>query len=445
MESGLVPRADGSRAEYAISDFDGAKLDPPADYPLVRHHESVISRGRMQLNTWHEACKRTDPMAGRCPRCWTRNFQCYCSKLSLQGERYSHAPALAPGTTDSVSSSTATVVKDCEVIIYYATKELGRTPNTAHIFESLLPYCTTRLVQGDEMREQQLIADMVAEYRSGKVRTCILYPTKDSQLLSEWSKAARASWREQALSGVDGEQEQVQGQAQVKIRMIALDGTYACASRLYRHLDRCLRTALVDKGDKDLDSPLSSSQPVVPVVKLDLGAGGVRSAILGIMEQPGAEKVCTFQALVLAFKQLGEAPQLCAALLRDLDAWLEHILSMNIKMTKSMTQVEKKANHIGLGKGEERAPPEYVQRAMARNTERHEANLAKGRWTEHKKKVMRDKAEARAAVEASRERAPGVEGDDDALFGHNRRHKATPKGTNTCRLLGEGVDSCQCS
>jgi DTW domain-containing protein YfiP len=324
-------------------------------------------------------------------------------------------------------------VQNCEVIMYYATKELGRTPNTAHIFESLLPYCSSRLVQGDEMREQQLIAEMVAEHRSGQVRTCILYPTKESQLLSEWSKAARATWSiapaAEGGGGTDGEESvssaSVREEQPMKVRLIALDGTYACASRLYRHLDRCLRAAL---GSSDPDSV------VVPVVKLDLGAGGVRSAILGIMEQPGAEKVCTFQALVLAFKQLDESPKLCSSLLRDLDAWLEHILSMNIKMTKSAQAVEKKASHIGLGEGEERAPPEYVRRAMARNMERHEANLAKGRWTEHKKKIMREKGQARAEAEAEGEESWPLNEEGDN-FGHNCRNK-TPTSSSTCSFVG---------
>jgi hypothetical protein len=143
--------------------------------------------------------------------------------------------------------------------------------------------------------------------------------------------------------------------------------------------------------------------------------------------------VCTFQALVLAFKQLDESPKLCSSLLRDLDAWLVHILSMNIKMTKSAQAVEKKASRIGLGEGEERAPPEYVRRAMARNMERHEANLAKGRWTEHKKKIMREKGQARAEAEAEGEESWPLNEEGDN-FGHNCNK--TPTGFSTCSLVG---------
>ena len=273
---------------------------------------------------------------------------------------------------------------------------------TAHIFEALLPYCSTRLLWGDEYQEQQLIKEMVEEHRQGRIRTCILYPTKDSQSLSEWCASVRSASRNvnQKHDGANTTENENIDSQQSKIRFIALDGTYSCAARLYKHLDRCLRTAL--EGS-------TSSLPLVPVVKLDLGEGGIRSAIAGIMQQPAAEKICTFQALVLALKQLGESSHICALLLKDLDKWLEFILASGIKMTKTQNTVNKKMPR-NLEENQ-REPAEFVQKFMAKNQERHEAGLIKGQETEKRKAYAKLKYAAKAQA---------------------AEQKATPVSFNTC-------------
>lgn len=59
---------------------------------------------------------------------------------------------------------------------------------------------------------------------------------------------------------------------------------------------------------------------------------GCRSAIVGIMQQPGAEKICSYQAVIIALQQLGVDSNLCSNLLMELDKWLAYILKRKVKI-----------------------------------------------------------------------------------------------------------------
>lgn len=318
-------------ADLAAANYDAEKVASFTSEPfeVVRHHPTVPGTMYALCARWKGNCDNPDLQGGRCERCWTRKAQCYCTHLAEQRKVYAPVAPEAPDAINPLS------IKGCEVIMYYAPKELGRTPNTAHLFEELLPYCTRRIIIGDEMEEQKLIAEMVQEYRDGKPRTCIMYPTADAQLLSHWSEKAKALWAASSDSTGTGSTLNGQHQPDLPIRLIALDGTYSCAGRLYKHLHRCMTVALAGPGADKSANPIGpNGLNVVPVVKLDLADGGCRSAMAGIMQQPGKEKICTYQAVVMALQQLGESPAACALLHKDLDRWIEYILENSIKMCK---------------------------------------------------------------------------------------------------------------
>jgi len=377
-------------------------------YEVVRHHPTVVGTMYALCARWKANCDNLDLQSGRCEKCWTRKAQCYCAHLADQRLVYTPTPAPVTPSADTVANPLS--IQGCEVIMYYAPKELGRTPNTAHLFEELLPYCTRRIIIGDEMAEQRLIAEMVQEYRDGRPRTCIMYPTADAQLLSEWSQKAKASWEANAGGTISSDGAAQHVQANSKIRLIALDGTYSCAGRLYKHLHRCMTTALA-AADKSENPIGPNGLPMVPVVKLDLADGGCRSAMAGIMQQPGKEKVCTYQAVVMALQQLGESPVACASLHQDLDRWIEYILENSIKMCKAPEKIQKLAPK-GLSQ-DQVAPAAYVQKYVDRNVERTKVYLQKAeeKAKMHNPRTGKDKivdgSECAAETEAEAEKGEG--------------------------------------
>ena len=384
--------------EYDEAVIDSWTSEP---YEKVRHHEEVLKTAKEKMQEWSLFCNREDPNSRRCNRCWCRQWQCYCDQLSEQAKIYMQ------GDSDINPMS----VIGCEVIMYYAPKEIGRTPNTAHLFEELLPYCSSRIIFGDEMAEQKLISQMVQEHRENRVRTCIMYPTTDAELLSQWSARVHGA-ASSVVSGKDsssGKDQVDDNDKDSRIRLIALDGTYSCVQRLYKHLHRSLVAALVSV---DTQVPYNvtagvifSSQynrPVVPVVKLDLAGGGCRSAMVGIMTQPGEEKICTYQALVLALQQLGENSQLCSSLHRHLDVWIEYILANGIKKTKSMAHIKLRAPK-GLS-AEQQAPADYVMKYfdIHREEEKKGVEMSEYRksYTKNKWNSTQEKRDRRAALAA---------------------------------------------
>ena len=336
-------------------------------YNIVRQHHLVAENARFLIARWQEHCDDPDPERGRCERCWTRKRECYCVYLNEQRTEYKLS---SPDSSNDMS------VKNCEVVMYYAPKELGRTPNTAHIFEELLPYCSRRIVLGDEMAEQRLIAEMIQEFREGRRRTCIMYPNRDAMLLSQWVEKARASRCSNATAS------SVEAPHDYKIRLIALDGTYSNASRLYKHLQRCLTTAILGPNAPENEVTLGSDGlPLVPVVKLDLGEGGLRSAMAGIMRQPAKDKMCTYQAVVMAMQQLGESPEVCTSLHGDLDKWIEYILKSSIKLTKNPEKMKRKVP-VGLSE-DQHGTADYVRKYVNRNVDRQNAYERRLAWLQN--------------------------------------------------------------
>ena len=82
---------------------------------------------------------------------------------------------------------------------------------------------------------------------------------------------------------------------------------------------------------KHLEQALAERNVPLPAVKLDLAGGGCKSAIAGIMYQPAKDKICSFQAVVMALLQTGWMSQsFCDQLSNDLHAWLGYILKIKV-------------------------------------------------------------------------------------------------------------------
>jgi DTW domain-containing protein YfiP len=169
------------------------------------------------------------------------------------------------------------------------------------------------MVFGDTDAELKLLEDIKSEIESDNPSTCILYPCSNSILMSDWiqtrTKSMKISEHSSPTRKNDG-----------TIRLVVLDGTYANASRLWKYLTKSMRLLY------NLE---------LPVVKLDLEHGRCRSAIVGIMSQPGEEKICSFQAAVMAMRQADCDVNICNKLNNVLDEWLLYMLKTKVKFGKS--------------------------------------------------------------------------------------------------------------
>lgn len=152
---------------------------------------------------------------------------------------------------------------------------------------------------------------------SGVSNTCILYPSPDAPLLSEW--IAR-----RPLGSTD------------PVTIVALDGTYPQAIRQMKFLKNSLlevskaewaatvsSTLVSDIGEIDISDKSQLAHKTsaqsentsgenaesilykLPLVRLDInlsaetGETGITSALAGVMNQPSGEKICTLQVMFL--------------------------------------------------------------------------------------------------------------------------------------------------
>jgi DTW domain-containing protein YfiP len=282
------------------------------EYPRACHHEEVVKNMQATVSRWESG--------GRCSRCWLRSYDCYCAILDERAREY----------------AAQCVEMDVEVVLYYYFLEVGRSGNTGHVLERLLPEATTSLVFGDEAKEQELVNAMVDEHKRGVIDTVVLYPSSDSQLLSEFMEERRRN---------------TQSGKGKKVRLVALDGTYSTARRQCRWLESVL---------DEVGVPL-------PVVKLDLSENGCASIFLGVQQQPSLDKISTFQAAAMAINQLG-FPQIGNLLLNDIEQFMRHIIRRKVKLGKQKLRIP---HGLAVEESELSAfVQEQVQERMKRDAER---------------------------------------------------------------------------
>lgn len=248
----------------------------------VNHHETLHISYSEKIKWWHN---ETDIEKRRCKACWLRTSQCFCSVLHKKRDVY----------------EAWTPKPNINVCIYYNSIEIARTANTAHSLEVTCPSICNSLVYGDLENEVKLLDDIQREYEEGQPQTCIMFPSNSAMLLSEWMQARPATCTDKP------------------IRLIMLDGTFPGASRQAKYLMGCCAVRGIP----------------APLVKLDLEGGACKSAVAGMMYQPGKDKICTYQAIVMAMEQAKVDPAFCNSLHRDLEDWIAYILKSKVKLGKS--------------------------------------------------------------------------------------------------------------
>ena len=237
---------------------------------ILRHHEKTGISYSAKIEWWKDEIES----GRRCCRCWLRKYECFCSKISKMKLDLSKFQ-------EKIST---------RMCIYYHYQELGRSANTAHLYEAIFnsqngnenlsestihSSCET-LRFGDYDKEMEFLRELNEEQENNCPVTCVLYPSSKSIPLSEWMAARPVSTTQNR-----------------SVRLVVLDGTYPQASRQFKYLSHAFQLLY---------------QKEVPVVRLDLGDTPVRSALYGIQSQPGINKLCSYQAMILAVRQIGQTP-----------------------------------------------------------------------------------------------------------------------------------------
>lgn len=163
----------------------------------------------------------------RCGKCWLRRHQCYCN--------------IAEDRIQYYKTNFSENISNCQIIMYYHYQEIGRSANTAHVFELICPHICSTLLYGDVEHESILFNEMRKEYELGILRTCVLYPSSDAMNIKDWIdkysdpellSTQRKSFHRSSNIGDDHSEgsnnalEDINYFINMKFRIIALDGTY---------------------------------------------------------------------------------------------------------------------------------------------------------------------------------------------------------------------------
>jgi DTW domain-containing protein YfiP len=284
----------------------------------------------------------------RCGRCWLRWYNCYCGQYLNQRQSYYETRWREIAKEYGV---------DIEIVMFYHAAELGRSANTAHIFEHLCQSITKVIFYGDQEKEEELIQRIIAASVGKTARpehTCLLYPCNEAISLNQWIDRRFQSEDANHAKNIgtiacSSEKES----PRPLVRMIVLDGTYPRAKHMMKFFKAYKKEFRLD-ASRSLD-----------FVQLDLDLDkGLRSAVAGVMYQPAKDKICSYQATVMAIRQLlyiidrrhnksnepsslktSSGGALCKELDDDLEQWIIYILKHKIKYgkptpRKSLTDVD---------------------------------------------------------------------------------------------------------
>jgi hypothetical protein len=301
----------------------------------IPHHCTLLDTYKEKTDWW----KNEIDTKGRCALCWLRSYDCFCSVVHMKTSRYSQL-------FKSIQQQCRIKV---EVVIYYHCLEIGRSANTAHIFEALCKEITTSIVYGNTAEEEKFWKELIEENKNHSLSTytCVLYPDKDSVFLDEWLETM-SNIEKQPMNSVFEENEQFNFPVR-KLRIILIDGTYPCASRIAGYLRTAQKMFLSTSYAEVSCHASSTTTNRFQFVLLDLDSEENmihrKSAVAGVMYQPGKDKICSFQAVAIALKdvlnKLGSdgktdrlVQDLFSSLLFDLHEWIGYIVKKKIKCGK---------------------------------------------------------------------------------------------------------------
>ena len=199
------------------------------------HHETTQIAYKAVMQIWNDKIyNNNDEYDGsisshhaahhhRCRICWLRKHQCYCHYADAKKLYY--------------SSKMKDTFQHCELIIYYHYLEIGRSANTAHLFQMLCPDITSTLIYGDSEAEAKLFNEIYEELLSGNgLSTCILYPCPEAVYIHDWiTEQMKPFINTTSNNSNNNLNTNSNSKCNRKFRIIALDGTYKQVTNVHIH------------------------------------------------------------------------------------------------------------------------------------------------------------------------------------------------------------------
>ncbi len=364
---------------------------PHRNLITYNHHEHMYTAKHEKYDVWwaQEVASGT-----RCGVCWLRDYDCYCGNIPPLREKFHQ---------DIVDVEEVLEIH-VEFLLYYHYLEIGRSANTAHLLQALL----SALPQEKYVKvvpkfvptvKQLILVDVEEESRFWEgvyqeaqkplherdAFTSVLYPCRHSVPLSQWlneNQILQSGYSPTSLSditdAVKGEGCQVNRRKTV--RFVLLDGTYSTAAKIARYLEQYSHQVFPDASIYPTN-PLAFVSLELESASEDGEASYVKSALAGIMYQPAKEKICSYQAMVIAMKdvytavlerqhgqsrsqeQIGHSSKQVAALfnglIEELHKWIAYLLKNKIKFGKP-------TNKRGANKEVDNTPAEYAMEIIVR-------------------------------------------------------------------------------
>lgn len=149
-----------------------------SDRVSVYHHSQSQESYNMKMEWWNSQTVSKY----RCPTCWLRQYECFCTEIKDMANELS-----------SFSDENCSLQIKIKICMYYHYQEIGRSANTAHLYEAIC--CNTNklmfnecevIVFGDSAKEVNLINEISDEIDMNQIRTCVLYPGPSSKLIHKW-------------------------------------------------------------------------------------------------------------------------------------------------------------------------------------------------------------------------------------------------------------------
>ena len=176
----------------------------------VNHHENALRSYNLKLDWWGNQISTQF----RCEVCWLRRYECFCNEMKNMGMTLSQFQ----------DSNYPLKIKVC---LYYHYQEVGRSPNTAHVFEAISSFADQNIfseceviIFGDSEKESQLLKDINNDIESNDFKTCILYPAPYCKSIHDWVLTAAKSKRESQVTQTSNYD------TKDTFRLVLLDGTY---------------------------------------------------------------------------------------------------------------------------------------------------------------------------------------------------------------------------
>ena len=278
---GRLKREHVRRAGYAASSAVLQRL----------HSVGADARAVFETQAATSLARRMEAQSNRCPACWhDRAQRCICSALDT----------LAPSLP-------------VRVLILMHHKEYLRASDDAKLLLMMLPAERVRLFifgrPGD-------LDNLHSELDEDPDHALVLWPADGALTVEEWRASAlpeSSAWARGGLRTPPTRTSPANGPSLPLLRVVVLDAVYRSARTMFRHLCKA-RAGCV--GRAPLPAVALHPKTLSVYSRAQHGYAQASARSVGASADPEALRICTVEAYALLLEELGEEPELTAALVQ---------------------------------------------------------------------------------------------------------------------------------